>query len=171
MMRHRSLAGRVALAALLLGGVTRIARAQDEGLALGTRAPVVRVHDLDGKMVDLGRSIGHRAVLLEFWATWCPLCEELLPRVKAAHAAFGRDVDFYGVNVTVNQTPARVRRYVESHQPPFRTLYDDEGTSTRAYRVPTTSYVVVIDRAGSIVYTGTGGSQDLEAVLRRVTAP
>ena len=78
-------------------------------------------------------------------------------------------MEFFGINVTVNQTPARVRRYLQEHQPPFRTLYDDEGTSTRAYQVPATSYVVIIDRAGKVAYTGSGGTQDVDTPLRRVT--
>ncbi len=144
--------------------------AQDEGLAVGARAPVVAVHDLDGRSVDLGRYIGRKPVVLEFWATWCELCEELLPRVRAAHAEFGDRVEFFGINVTINQSPARVRRWVESNKPPFTTLYDDEGTSTRAYAAPTTSYVVIVDRAGRVAYTGTGGTQDLSSALRKVVS-
>jgi thiol-disulfide isomerase/thioredoxin len=156
-----------AVALLLLGG-GRLA-AQESGISVGSKAPAVTVNDLEGKPVDLGQYIGKQPVLLEFWATWCELCEELLPRVRAAQAAYASKVEFIGVNVTVNQTRDRVRRYVDSHQPGFRTLYDDQGTSIRAYKVPTTSYVVVIDRAGKVAYTGTGGTQDLEGVLRRVT--
>ena len=154
--------------ALLLLGVGRLA-AQESGIPVGSKAPAVKVNDLDGKPVELAQYIGKQPVLLEFWATWCELCEELLPRVRAAHAAYGTKVEFIGVNVTVNQTPERVRRYVDTHQPGFRTLYDDQGTSIRAYKVPTTSYVVVVDRTGKVAYTGTGGTQDLDKVLRGVT--
>ena len=149
--------------------VARPLQAQESGIAVGARAPVVTIHDLDGKPVDLGKYIGKKPVFLEFWATWCELCEELLPRVNAAQAAYGSKVEFFGVNVTVNQTPARVRRYLEQHKPGFRTLYDDEGTSTRAYQVPATSYVVIVDRSGKIAYTGSGGTQDFDPVLRRIT--
>ena len=142
----------------------------ESGIAVGAQAPIVAVNDLDGKPVDLGRYVGKQPVVLEWWATWCELCEALLPRVKAAHAAFGDRVAFLGINVTVNQTPARVRKYLETHQPPFRTLYDDRGTSIRAYQVPTTSFIAVVDRAGKVIYTGTGGEQDLEPVLRQVTS-
>ncbi|HEU4587799.1 MAG TPA: TlpA disulfide reductase family protein [Gemmatimonadales bacterium] len=158
----------LALAALAIAPVRRASAQQ--GIAVGAKAPVVAVNDLDGKPVDLGTYIGKKPVLLEFWATWCTLCEEMLPRIKAAHAAYGDRVEFVGINVTVNQTPARVRRYLESHQPPYRTLYDDRGTSIRAYQVPTTSYIVVVDRAGTVAYTGTGGEQDLEPVLKQVTS-
>ena len=160
----------VALALLLAG--SRAAAAQDEdGVAVGSRAPSVVVHDLDGNGVDLGRSIGVRPVFLEFWATWCELCAQLMPTVEAAHARYGSRVDFIGVNVSVNQTRERVRRYVAQRKPPFRTLYDDQGVTARAFRVPTTSYVVIIDRTGKVVYTGSGGEQNFEAALRLASAP
>jgi thiol-disulfide isomerase/thioredoxin len=159
------------VAALLLAPVLGTAplRAQESGIAVGADAPVVTVRDLDGKAVDLGQYIGKKPVFLEFWATWCELCEELLPRVRAAKAAYGDQVEFLGVNVTINQSRDRVRRYLEKHQPPFRTLYDEEGTSTRAYEAPATSYVVIVDRSGKIAYTGSGGTQEFDGVLRRIT--
>ncbi|HEY3011694.1 MAG TPA: TlpA disulfide reductase family protein [Gemmatimonadales bacterium] len=143
--------------------------AQESGIAVGVRAPVVKINDLDGKPVDLSQYIGKKPVFLEFWATWCTNCAELLPRVRAAQAAYGGKVEFIGVNVTVNQTPERVRRYLETHKPPYRTLYDDQGASIRAYQVPATSYVVIVDRSGKVAYTGLGGTQDFDGALRRVT--
>jgi peroxiredoxin len=147
------------------------AAAQEVGLAVGTRAPAVAVHDLDGKAVDLAKYLGKEPLFLEWWATWCEQCDALLPRVRAARAELGDRVQFLGINVAVNQSPERVKRYIESNDVPFRTLYDDEGTSTRAYAAPTTSYVVIVDRAGRVAYTGTGGDQDFIGALRRVAAP
>jgi peroxiredoxin len=144
---------------------------QAAGLAVGARAPAVTVHDLDGKSVDLGQYLGKQPVFLEWWATWCEQCDALLPRVRAARAELGDRVQFVGINVAVNQSPERVRRYIESNDVPFRTLYDDEGASTRAYAAPTTSYVVIVDRAGRVAYTGTGGDQDFLGALRRVAGP
>ena len=158
-----------ALATALLGGLQPSLRAQESGIPIGTRAPAVTVNDLDGKPVDLGRYIGKRPVFLEFWATWCDQCEALLPRLRAAQATYGSEVEFIAVNVTVNQSPERVRKYLQTHQLGFRALYDDEGTSIRAFQVPATSYVVILDRAGKVAYTGTGGSQEFDQVLRRVT--
>ena len=152
-------------------GLAGSVRAQDEGIALGTQAPAVVVNDIDGKPVNLADYIGKKPVLLEFWATWCTVCEELLPKVKAAHAVYGEKVIFLGVNVTVNQTPERVRRWIASNNPPYRTLYDDKGVSTRAYEAPVTSYIVIIDSAGKVAYTGTGADQDLSGALARVTTP
>lgn len=155
------------LAALLAGAVPAAAQ---EGLKVGARAPAVVINDLDGKPVDLAQYLGRKPYMLEFWATWCSVCEELLPKVKAAHAAYGAKVEFLGVNVTVNQTKERVRRYLQRHDPPFRTLYDEQGAAARAYDVPITSYIVIVDAQGRVAYTGSGADQDIDAALRRVAS-
>jgi peroxiredoxin len=159
-----------AVALALLALAVSSAGAQETGLAVGARAPAVAVRDLEGTTVDLGQYLGKQPLFLEWWATWCEQCDVLLPRVRAARAELGERVQFFGINVAVNQSPERVRRYVESNDVPFRTLYDAEGTSTRAYAAPATSYVVIVDRAGRVAYTGTGGDQDFLGALRRVAA-
>jgi thiol-disulfide isomerase/thioredoxin len=162
---------RIGIALLLLTAplATRAA-AQEAGLAVGAKAPAVVVKDMEGKPVDLGQYLGKQPLFLEWWATWCEQCEALLPRVRAAQAEVGDKVTFFGINVAVNQSRQRVRRYLQSNKPPFRTLYDGEGESTRAYSAPTTSYVVIVDRAGRVAYSGTGGDQEFLGALRRVAA-
>jgi thiol-disulfide isomerase/thioredoxin len=162
-------AGLVAsLLSLALVLVARPLRGQDAEIAIGTQAPAVVVNDLDGKPVNLGQFVGRRPVFLEFWATWCESCEALLPRVRHAQATYGKDVEFIGVNVTVNQAPQQVREYLAKHGLALRPLYDDQGTSIRAYQVPATSYVVIVDRSGKVVYTGIGGTQNFDRALRQV---
>jgi peroxiredoxin len=142
--------------------------AQDIGLPVGTQAPAVAVQDLDGKTVDLGRFVGKQPVLLEFWATWCPLCKALEPALKVAHARYGGTVQFVAVGVGVNESPASIKRHLAEHPLPFPVLFDASGTAVRAYQAPTTSYIVVLDRTGKVTYTGTGADQDIAAALRPV---
>lgn len=142
--------------------------AQDVGLALGTEAPPVAVQDLDGKTVDLGRYIGKGPALLEFWATWCPLCAALEPALKEAHARYGAVVPFVAIGVAVNETPASIRRHLAKHPLPYPVLYDASGAAVRAFEAPTTSYIVVLDRAGKVTYTGSGSDQDVTPALQRV---
>jgi len=155
---------------ILAGATAESVAAQETGYQAGDRAPVVVVNDLDGKPVDLGQYLGQVPVYLEFWATWCSRCEALMPTVRRAAAQFGDEVEFIGVNIAVNQTPRRVRRYLEERHPPFRTLFDNLGTSVRAFHAPTTSYVVIVDREGIIRYTGVGEDQDFDEILRQLTS-
>ncbi len=145
--------------------------AQEEGIGVGKAAPVVAVPDLDGRPVNLGQYIGKRPMLLEFWATWCPICQALLPRMQAMHRKYGDRVAFLGINVAVNQTRDRVRRYLGQHDMPFQVLYDEDGVSTRAYDAPQTSYIVIIDKSGRVAYTGVGTEQRFEEALLRVAGP
>jgi thiol-disulfide isomerase/thioredoxin len=141
----------------------------EAGIKVGSKAPAVVINDLEGKPVDLGSVLGKKPLLLEFWATWCALCKGLLPELDKVHQTFGDRVALYGVNVTVNDSKARVQRYLAEHHPPFEVLFDDKGVGVRAYDVPATSFVVVVDRAGKVVYTGSGEKQDLVgAVLKAV---
>jgi thiol-disulfide isomerase/thioredoxin len=155
------------LVALLAFLVPVSLRAQDLGISVGTKAPAAVVQSLDGKAVDLASYVGKTPVLIEFWATWCPNCKELEPAMVAAQKKYGARVKFLAVAVSVNQSPELVKRYATKHALPLDVLYDRTGAATDAYDVPATSYVVVIDRKGTVVYTGQGGTQDLDAAIRK----
>ena len=141
--------------------------AQDLGIEVGSKAPAVTVQSLDGKQVDLGRYIGKTPMLIEFWATWCANCRELMPTLLEAEKKFGKKVKFVALAVAINQSPERVRRFIAAHPLPHDTFYDTDGKAAGAFDAPATSYVVVLDKTGRVVYTGLGGKQDLEAALKK----
>lgn len=165
-MRFVTAATSVALA--VLGGSPVVARAQDLGVQVGTTAPPAKVFTLDGKEADLAQYIGKTPMLIEFWATWCPNCAELEPTLVDAAKKYGTRVKFVGVAVSVNENPARVKAFVAKHGLPGDQYFDTKGNATDAYDAPATSYVVVIDKAGKVVYTGLGGKQDLEGAIKKV---
>jgi len=156
------------LSALLLLLLAALGFAAPKGptLAVGDKAPTKlpsawikgdRVSALDPK----------KTYVIEFWATWCGNCRELEPRMQAAQRAYAGRVAFVGVAVSVNQSPERVRRYVSEHLTGFTHFYDRRGDAVGDYDVPATSYVVVTDRTGKVVYTGLGGTQDIDAAIRK----
>jgi len=150
-----------------------LAVAQDDvvGIPVGQTPPAVTIQDLDGNAVDLGRWVGKKPVIVEFWATWCPICADLLPRMEAAHKKYGDRVEFLVVAVAVNESPNTVRRHLDRHPMPFTFLWDVNGNATRAFQAPATSYVAVLDAKGKVVYTGVGAEQDLDAALSRALLP
>lgn len=145
------------------------AQAQDAGIgiAIGATPAPAKVEDLDGNVVDLARFIGVKPVLIEFWATWCPVCEKLAPTVDAVFAKYGNRVEFLTIGVAVSQTPRQIRRHLERHRMPGRVLYDAKGEAVRAFRAPTTSFIVIVDASGTVTYTGSGEDQPLDQALAR----
>jgi thiol-disulfide isomerase/thioredoxin len=154
------------LAALALASSGSI-EAQDLGIDVGSKAPAVTVHSLDGKTVDLNNYVGKVPVLMEFWATWCPNCRELMPTLLDTEKKYGKRVKFMAIAVAINQSPEKVRRWLAAHPLPHDTFYDTDGNAASAFDAPATSYVVVLDRTGRVVYTGLGGKQDLDAAIRK----
>ena len=149
---------------------TACAQAQEIGLPLGTVPPPAEVQDMAGAAANLSQFVGQKPVLVEFWATWCPVCEALLPRMQAAHQRYGSQVEFLVVGVGVNQTLATMQRHLQRHPMPFRFYFDPRGAAVRSFQAPATGYIAVLDARGRTVYTGAGEDQDLEGALRRAIA-
>lgn len=152
-------------AASLLAAVGSVNAQSDVGV--GSAAPTAVVQTLEGKDVDLSKYIGKGPVVLEFWATWCPNCKELEPQLLSLVKQYAGKVTFVGVAVSVNESSQRVQNYAQKHGFTHVVVYDTHGNASGAYDVPATSYVVVIDKAGKIVYTGQGGDQDLAAAVKK----
>jgi thiol-disulfide isomerase/thioredoxin len=149
-----------------LAFVATPALAQDGGLPLGTVAPSAQLQTLDGKPVDL-KQVAKGPAVIEFWATWCENCEALLPRMQKAQAAYAGKVKFVAVAVSINQSVNRVKLYVAKHKVPGEQLFDVKGEATDKWDVPATSFVVVLDKNGKVVYTGVGGDQNIDAAIRK----
>ena len=162
---------KVLLAATLIAGglilpTPQVARAQESGLDVGSKAPSASLHTLDGKRVDLAL-VAKGPAVIEFWATWCENCDHLLPAMKKAQATYGTRVKFVAVAVSVNQSVKRVQLHAAKHGVPGDQLYDTKGDATDKWDVPATSYVVVLNKNGKVVYTGVGGDQNIEAAIKK----
>jgi thiol-disulfide isomerase/thioredoxin len=143
------------------------ARAQDSGIEVGSKAPTAAVETLDGKPAELSSVFGKGPVVIQFWATWCPTCKALEPAMQAAQRKYTGTVAFVGVAVSVNQSPRAVQAYSEKHSPGMTHFFDRRGKAVDAYEVPATGFVVVVNKSGTVVYTGLGSDQDIEAAIKK----
>jgi len=152
--------------AMLAAGAGEV-RAQDMGIDVGKTPAAAMVQTLDGKRVNLASYLGRGPVLIEFWATWCPNCRELMPALLSAEKKYGRRVRFLAIAVNIHQSPEHVRRYLAAHPLPHQTLWDADGSAADSFDAPATSYVVVLNSKGVVVYTGLGGKQNLDAAIAK----
>jgi hypothetical protein len=141
--------------------------AQEPGISVGTSAPPAVVETLDGGKADLGTYFREDARADRVLGDLLPNCKELEPAMLAAQKKYAGKRKFVCVAESVNQSPERVKLYAEKHGMPMDMYYDRKGYATDAYDVPATSYVVVVDKSGKIVYTGQGDDQDIESAIRK----
>jgi thiol-disulfide isomerase/thioredoxin len=157
---------KAAIAALMFGAPAT-GFGQESGIDVGSQAPAAAVETLDGKPFDLAQYVGKGPALFQFWATWCGNCKALEPQIDAAMQKYGDRVKFVAIAVAINQSVQRVKAYRDAHKMKQEILFDHQGNAAGNYDVPATSYIVVIDASGKVVYTGVGSGQNIEAAIKK----
>lgn len=86
----------------------------------------------EGEPVQLAPAPGEEALLVHFWATWCPECADELPALeRAARACEGAPVRLVMVNVA--ESPEAIARFREAHGLALPTLRDPDGRIWRRF--------------------------------------
>jgi peroxiredoxin len=129
-----------------------------EGLRIGDLAPeftgtkdgeTVVLTDLDGNPIRLADFRG-RPVWINFWASWCPPCQEETPVLRdvfAAHEAEGLAI----IGISVQETtPDDVRAYVQRYSLGYTIGFDATSAIFHTYRAFVLPTQVFIDRDGVI---------------------
>lgn len=129
-----------------------------EGLRVGNVAPDFELDDLNGKPLRLNDLRG-KAVILNFWATWCEPCRQEMPLLQKAFAQYAAE-GLVIVGVDLGEEPAVVQNYVDQLGVDFPIALDRQEQVSRRYRVfglPTSFF---IDRQGVIDYMLVGPVSD-----------
>jgi len=157
------------LLAPAIQSVSLAAQSGGVSLSVGTRAPDAELETLEGEAVSLLDHVEEgKPALIEFWASWCEQCEAIQPQLDEIQARYGDRMSIVAVAVGVSQSPRRVRRHLEDHDPGYTFLFDARGNAVRAYAAATTSIVVMLDEDGNVAYTGVGTEQELIGAVERL---
>jgi peroxiredoxin len=144
-------------------------------LPVGSKAPAFTLKTPEGESVSLA-SLRGKAVLLEFFATWCPHCNAEAPHLQQLYASLPKDrYAFVSVNAD-GEDAASVFAFHRYFGLPFPALLDPSsqpgsfhrqgapGAVTQAYRVGAYPTFYVLDPSGSIAWRSDGEQPD--ALLR-----
>jgi cytochrome c biogenesis protein CcmG, thiol:disulfide interchange protein DsbE len=115
----------------------------------------IKLSDLRGK-----------AVVLDFWASWCIPCKEQVPIIDGfARAYEGKDVVVVGVNTSDDRADAL--GFLKGRNLGYPSVLDADGRVAMAYGVRGLPTLLVLDRQGRIteVRTGVVPRRELEALV------
>ena len=152
------------LITLSCGGKTTTPQAK-----IGARVPELELADLDGTTVKLSDYFGS-VILLEFWATWCPDCREVLPHIQTLHDK-AKGAGYSVVTVSVDAESETVRTFMKENSYTFQVLFG--GTQIREqFAVKAIPTLYIIDKSAviraSLVEYGEKGSEEVDRFVRQL---
>ena len=140
-------------------------------LGVGDEAPSFILSSYDGNVVSLKELYKEKPVIIQFWATWCHICEQEFPE-NNKYAQENRD-KFHFVAVNWGQTVLEVESYIgrKNLDPTaIKFLMNESSNVVRAYLVRGTPTHLVIDKKGKIVFYNVGytTTSEFEKVINSI---
>lgn len=138
---------------------------------LGTQAPDFTVKLFNGEQLKLSELKG-KAVLLNFWASWCGPCRNEAPALESSWIKYkDKAVVFLGVNVWDDKNNAL--KYLDSFGGGYLNGLDPKGEIAVEYGVAGVPETYFIDPSGKIVnkYTGQLTQETIDYFLGKALSP
>lgn len=137
--------------------LARLAAQQDNlrkqaALKVGEKFPDFEEKDLTGASLSVAQFKG-KAVLVDFWATWCGPCVAELPNVLAAYAKY-RDKGFEIIGISLDRDEDALKAFLAEHKMTWPQYFDGKAWDSalgRAYGVNSIPATYLLDREGRIV--------------------
>jgi cytochrome c biogenesis protein CcmG/thiol:disulfide interchange protein DsbE len=133
----------------------------------GRSIPEFEVVTLDGARVS-DASLAGKAVIVNFWNTWCIPCREEHPALTEFHARHAADGNFMMLGIVRDDTEAAARRWVRTRGDEWTIAIDPRGRASVAFGTRGQPETYAISPDGLVVGYQFGPSTvaDLEQLLR-----
>lgn len=122
----------------------------------GQRAPKVVVESFEGTQVDMSQWYGEKAVVLDFWAGWCPFCIAEMPELEKAHRKYGEDLVMVGVHRTDTEPVSTGAKFAQERGVSYLLVKDSDGSIYRATGGLGMPVAVFIDKSGIVTEIKSG---------------
>ncbi|MEW6519328.1 MAG: TlpA disulfide reductase family protein [Thermodesulfobacteriota bacterium] len=109
-------------------------------------APNFTLTDIQGQRWRLADLRG-KLVFINFWATWCPPCQEELPSMEALHRGMDRG-RFQMLTILSNDNPELARMLAGKMGLTFPILTDPEARAAKQYGITGVPETFIIDSQG-----------------------
>ena len=114
-------------------------------------------------------SLHGKAVYLNFFANWCPPCNDEAPDVNALQKKYKKR-NFVVVAVDERESASRANDFLRKYGLVYKAVLDDSGTIMQPYGAIGLPVHVFIDRRGTIklVRNGEMSKADIEKAIRSI---
>lgn len=149
---------------------------------IGQPAPEIKIEKwINSEPLSLA-SLRGRVVLLEFWATWCQPCEEIIPTLKRLHSEYaGRGLliaaltrhylAYQGAAEEQMREVELIQSYVDKHEITYAVGIAEDERAQELYGANGLPSLVLVDREGIVRYSyGSGEDEQFQRLLSQCLA-
>ena len=132
----------------------------------GHAVPKFAVETLDGERLT-SRDLAGKAVIVNFWNSWCLPCQQEHPALTQFYARHNDDPNFMLVGIVRDDTKAATERWVNKHGDDWTIATDPGGKAALAFATRGQPETFAISPDGVIVgyQYGPSSVDDLEQLL------
>ena len=136
-------------------------------------APEFTLERLDGRGDLSIESLRGKAVVLNFWASWCAPCKDETPLLQKAWSRW-QDKGVVFVGVDAKDFRGDAKEFLARYDVTYPNVYDGKGSTIGRYGVKAFPETYFVNAKGKIVYRIAGAVEDaeeLDAAIGRALAP
>jgi cytochrome c biogenesis protein CcmG/thiol:disulfide interchange protein DsbE len=146
--------GAQALAVALVLGlfallIWKVAQGSHKEAAPGKPAPDFTLSRIGGPGDLQLSSLRGKAVVLNFWASWCSPCKREAPALQAVSKTWGKRVVVLGVDV--NDFQGDARGFMRKYGVTYPVVHDNKNVTTPKYGLTGLPETFFLDRRGRII--------------------
>ena len=117
------------------------------------------VYDKDNNKVKLSEYKGKKAVVVNFWASWCSPCKYEMPYFQEATNKYNNeDLEILMINVTdgMRETKESAEGFMEKEGYNMNVMFDIDLDAANKYQLNGIPRSIFIDKEGNLVYDHVG---------------
>jgi len=107
-----------------------------------------------------------KIIMLEFWISQCGYCIAAVPKLNALSNKY-KNKDFKLLAVNVHDSKEIIKLFQKNNQPAYEILSSAEDVAKK-YGVEGFPTIVLIDKKGNVIYSGSFDKERLEELLNKI---
>ncbi|RPI17717.1 MAG: TlpA family protein disulfide reductase [Ignavibacteriae bacterium] len=132
-------------------------------------------NDLEGNEIILSSLLKNGPVMIAFWRTWCPSCNEEQKAMNELYSKYKPSgFQYLGINVDNQKSVSKVRAYVSAHNFTFTVILD---TDKKIFEMSGGTddimpYSLILSKTGDIIHTRigfkSGDENEIENEIKKI---
>lgn len=133
------------------------------GVKVGQNISPFTLKSLDGSQVTVGQS--GKITVINFWATWCPPCQEEMPELEVFAHKNQQKVDFYAVNL--QESNGTISDFMNKNKYTMPILLDQDGAVAKRFQVTAIPTTIIVNKHGMVKFRKSGAMtrNELEGII------